>query len=278
MNLVYFVLPYMFTCLAIIFSGLSLFISPSRTTKDYLLELNLENANFTLIANLWPPRQVYYNGNLFKYAIYKFGLWGYCAGSRDLTDIKVGSFLEGVCSPKVMRYDPEVYSLLTTSISLKGNDSYMTISIPSNFPKTGSKSRTAFNSLLGGFVVSALNAAHMLIGLPLLWIFPRAIHGIFICWFILGLIQWICLIVGMTNVESLYNSLLSFFETNNQEYAIHAVKGDVWYRFGWVAMSMAPLNFVSVFGGALMKLYFRIKEKANLESKGELRELTDDEK
>jgi hypothetical protein len=41
---------------------------------------------------------------------------------------------------------------------------------------------------------------------------------------------------------------------------------------------MALLNFVSVFGGALMKLYFRIKEKVSLESKGELRELTDDEK
>lgn len=246
-NYYFWIAPLLCTVLAIILSGVQVFSNPSRSPQRYLLEFDISQANFSALYPLTPTPddELTISNTSFTDNVFRFGLWGYCSGSRTVNSaglVNTGSYRANGCTSSHSHYKIDIPALLSNNF-----DTPSGYSLNEDWPrvsKLNRKANTIYNSALGGFVLACLTTALLLIGLPVGFFFPFALYVVYIVGMVFTFIQWICMVVASGTAQKLLDDLSNTY--TSETYRTVADKGHTWLGISWTAFVFSVLLFVSL--------------------------------
>jgi uncharacterized membrane protein len=268
--------PVLFTSMSLILSAVLLFENPSRDDTNYLLEFDLSKADFDEIYTFNPPlnSSLSYNDTRFTANVFRFGLWGYCNGTRTVNSaglVEPNSFNGLECLSRKVRFSPDIQDILSSYASSQNETAVMTLQALSDGRNT-----RIFNSISAGFCLSILTTVFVFFRCPIFYFFPVISRFTDVASIVLSFVEWICFVIGMGTAKPMYEDLADHY--TNDKWGTVATKGMRWFNIGWVTLSFSMLTFFSLIASLILQISLNKREaKRELPHQEQLREQELDE-
>lgn len=232
-----------FCIVSVAFSGITLFTSPSRSSNNFLLEIDFRNANFNALYKPVPYRELTISDTRLD-DIYRFGLWGYCSGALNTS---TGDFVKKTCSESKQRYKPDIGSLLQYNYIEGGQGTYTGFDVGSYFASISTDDfENGFNGIYAGFIISLIEL--VLVGALILSIFISLRLELILWPLVLAssMAQWVSITIGLALTAKGYNSVDLVFDQHFLSWSITSRHSNSLLKFGWIGMAMSLIALISL--------------------------------